>query len=104
MYSISGNVWSTYSYKPTSYFNVGASAAYDPETNHVYLSLWDGQRYIYRLKLETGELEPFARVPTFYVRECRRLALVKIDGHKFLYIFRGYEYYPWAVWRIPVYY
>jgi hypothetical protein len=49
-------------------------------------------------------MEPFARLPLFYVREARRLALVKYGNHKWLYVFRGYEGAPFAVWRIPIYY
>jgi len=105
LYSISGNTWSTYSYRPAVFgFSTGTFAVYDPDTNYVYISLNEGYRYIYRLKLETGDLEPFARLPLPYYREARRLALVRINGHKFLYVFRGHDGYPWAVWRIPVYY
>jgi len=105
LYSISGNSWSTYSYRPAFFgFGTGTFAVYDPETNYVYINLNEGYRYIYRLKLETGELEPFARTPIAYSREARRLAIVKVDGRKFLYVFRGYEYSPYAVWRIPIFY
>jgi hypothetical protein len=105
LYSISGNSWSSFSYKPAAFgFSTGTHAVYDPDTNHVYICLSEGYRYIYRLNLATGEMEPFCRLPLPYYREARRLALVKIGDYKFLYVFRGYETSPFAVWRIPVYF
>jgi hypothetical protein len=104
LYSISGNSWSTFSYRPATFsFTTGTHAVYDPDTNYVYISLSDGYRYIYRLDLSTGILEPFARLPLPYYREARRLALVKYGNYKLLYVFRGYEYAPFAIWRIPIY-
>jgi hypothetical protein len=104
LYSISGNSWSTYSYTPRAFsFTTGTHAVYDPDTNHVYINLSEGYRYIYRLDLSTGILEPFARLPLPYYREARRLALVKYGGYKWLYVFRGYEFAPFAIWRIPIY-
>ena len=105
LYSISSNRWSTFSYRPATFgFSTGTHAVYDPDTNHVYISLNEGYKYIYRLDLSTGTMEPFARLPLAYGREARRLALVKHDGYKWLYVFRGYEWAPFAVWRIPIYY
>jgi hypothetical protein len=105
LYSISGNSWSTFSYRPATFgFSTGTHAVYDPDTNHVYISLNEGYKYIYRLDLSTGTMEPFARLPLAYGREARRLALVKHGGYKWLYVFRGYEWAPFAVWRIPIYY
>jgi hypothetical protein len=69
----------------------------------VYICLSEGYRYIYRLDLSTGTLEPFARLPLPYYREARRLAIVKYGNYKWLYVFRGYEYAPYAIWRIPIY-
>jgi hypothetical protein len=105
MYSISGNSWSTFSYRPATFgFSTGTHAVYDPDTNYVYISLSEGFRYIYRLDLSTGTMEPFARLPLPYYREARRLALVKYGGYKWLYVFRGFESAPFAVWRIPIYF
>jgi len=105
LYSISGNSWSAYSYRPVrTTFSTGAHAVYDPDTNYVYICLYDSSRYIYRLNLATGEMEPFCRLPLPYYREARRLALVKIGDYEFLYVFRGLESLPFAVWRIPVYF
>jgi hypothetical protein len=105
LYSISGNSWSTYSYTPASFsFSTGTHAVYDPDENHVYICLNEGYRYIYRLDLNTATLEPFAKVPIPYYREARRLVLVKKDNTKFLYVFRGYEYTPYALWRIPIFF
>jgi hypothetical protein len=105
LYSISGNTWSTYSYKPAVFgFSTGTHAVYDPDTNYVYINLNEGFRYIYRLNLSTGIMEPFARLPLPYYREARRLEIVKYGGYKWLYVFRGYEYAPFAIWRIPIYY
>ena len=105
LYSISGNSWSTYSYSPaTFYFSTGTFAVYDPDTNYVYINLTEGYRYIYRLDLAAGRLEPFARTPIPYYREARRLALVKIGDRKFLYVFRGHDGLPYAIWRIPIYF
>ena len=104
LYSISGNSWSTLTYRPTAFsFSTGTYAVYDPDTNHVYICLSEGYRYIYRLDLATNMMEPFARLPLPYYRECRRLELVKRGNLKFLYVFRGYEYAPFAVWRVPIY-
>ena len=105
LYSVSGNSWSAYSYKPAVFgFSTGTHAVYDPDANHVYICLNEGYRYIYRLDLAAGEMEPFCRLPLPYGREARRLALVKVGGCKFLYVFRGYDWLPYAVWRIPVYF
>jgi len=105
LYSISGNSWSTFSYRPAVFgFSTGTYAVYDPDANHVYISLSEGQRYIYRLDLSTEVLEPFARLPLTYGREARRLAIVKYGNYKWLYVFRGFEWAPFAVWRIPIYY
>jgi hypothetical protein len=105
LYSISGNSWSTFTYRPATFsFSTGTYAVYDPDTNHVYICLSEGFRYIYRLDLSTGVMEPFARLPLPYYREARRLAIVKYGNYKWLYVFRGYEYAPYAVWRIPIYY
>jgi hypothetical protein len=105
LYSISGNSWSAFSYRPAAFaFSTGTHAVYDPDTNHVYVCLNEGFRYIYRLNLATGEMEPFCRLPLPYSREARRLALVKVGDLKFLYVFRGFENSPFAVWRIPVYF
>jgi hypothetical protein len=104
MYSISGNSWSTFSYRPAVFgFGTGTHAVYDPDTNHVYICLSDWFRYIYRLDLATGTMEPFARLPLPYGREARRLVLVKYGNFKWLYVFRGIEWAPFAVWRIPIY-
>jgi hypothetical protein len=64
----------------------------------------EGFRYIYRLDLSTGTMEPFARLPLAYHREARRLAIVKYGDRKWLYVFRGHDGPPFAVWRIPIYY
>jgi hypothetical protein len=105
VYSISGNSWSTLTYYPAAFsFSTGTAAAYDPDTNRIYISLNEGYRYIYYLDLATNKMECFAKVPIPYYREARRLAVVKYGGNKFLYVFRGYEYAPYAVWRIPIYY
>jgi hypothetical protein len=105
LYSISGNSWSTYSYTPASFsFSTGTHAVYDPDKNHVYICLNEGYRYIYRLDLNTATIEPFAKVPIPYYREARRLVLVKKDNTKFLYVFRGHEGSPFALWRIPVFF
>jgi hypothetical protein len=104
LYSISGNNWSTYSYTPRAFgFSTGTHAVYDPDTNHVYIGLTEWNRYIYRLDLTAGTMEPFARLPLPYVREARRLALVKYGNYKWLYVFRGHDIAPFAVWRIPIY-
>jgi len=105
LYSISGNSWSTFSYTPAAFsFSTGTHAVYDPDTNYVYMSIGDGYRYIYRLNLSAGVLEPFARLPLTYGREARRLAIVRYGNYKWLYVFRGYEYAPYAIWRIPIYF
>jgi len=106
LYSISGNTWSTYSYAPAAFsFSTGTSAVYDPETNRIYISLNEGYRYIYYLDLSTARMEVAGRVPLPYYREARRLAIVKDpQGRKWLYVFRGYEYAPFAVWRLPLHY
>jgi len=106
LYSISGNSWSTYSYTPAAFsFSTGTSAVYDPETNRVYINLSEGYRYIYYLDLNTARMEVAGRVPLPYYREARRLALVKdSQGKKWLYVFRGLETAPYAVWRLPIFY
>jgi hypothetical protein len=105
LYSISGNTWSTYNYTPAVFnFSTGTHAVYDPDTNQIYMSIGEGYRYIYRLNLSTAVMEPFARLPLPYYREARRLAIVKYGDKKWLYVFRGYEYAPYAIWRIPIYY
>ena len=105
LYSISGNSWSTFSYRPAVFgFSTGVHAIYDPDTNYVYINLNEGYKYIYRLNLSTAVMEPFARLPIAYGREARRLAIVKHGNYKWLYVFRGYEWAPYAVWRIPIYY
>jgi hypothetical protein len=105
LYSISGNSWSTYSYRPTSFsFSTGTHAVYDPDTNYVYICLNEGYRYIYRLNLNTAEMEPFTRLPLPYYREARRLAIVKYGNYKWLYVFRGYETAPYSVWRVPIFF
>jgi hypothetical protein len=105
LYSISGNSWLTYNYAPRAFsFSTGTSAVYDPDTNYIYMSIGEGYRYIYRLKISEGVLEPFARLPLPYYREARRLAIVKYGNYKWLYVFRGYEGAPYAIWRIPIYY
>jgi hypothetical protein len=105
MYSISGNSWTTFSYRPATFgFSTGTHAVYDPDANYIYISLNEGLRYIYRLDLVTGTMEPFARLPLTYHREARRLALVKYGYHKWLYVFRGHDVPPFAVWRIPIYF
>ena len=105
LYSISGNSWSTLTYRPAAFsFSMGTDAVYDPDTNRVYVCLNEGYRYIYYLDLNTMRMEVFARVPLVYAREARRLAIVKQGGYKYLYVFRGYDGAPWAVWRIPIYF
>jgi hypothetical protein len=105
VYSISGNSWTTLTYYPAVFsFSTGTHAVYDPDTNRIYISLNEGYKYIYYLDLATNRLECFAKVPLPYYREARRLELVKYGNKKFLYIFRGYEYSPYAVWRIPIYF
>ena len=106
LYSISGNSWTTYNYTPrATSFSTGTSAVYDPETNRVYISLSEGNRYIYYLDLNTARMEVAGRVPLAYGREARRLAIVKDpQGRKWLYVFRGYEWAPFAVWRLPLFY
>jgi len=105
VYSISGNSWTSLNYTPKAFgFSTCTSAVYDPDTNRIYINLNEGYRYIYYLDLNTNKLEAFARVPLPYYREGRKLALVKYSNYKFLYVFRGYENAPYAVWRIPVYY
>jgi len=104
MYSISGSSWSTFTYRPATFgFGTGTHAVYDPDTNHVYICLSEWFRYIYRLDLSTGTMEPFARLPLSYVREARRLALVKYGNYKWLYVFRGHDGAPFAVWKVPIY-
>lgn len=104
VYSISGNSWSTLTYNPAVFsFSTGSHAVYDPDANRIYIGLNEGYRFIYYLDLATNRLEAFTRVPLPYYREVRRLALVKVGDRKFLYVFRGYEYAPYAVWRIPIY-
>jgi hypothetical protein len=49
-------------------------------------------------------MESFARLPLPYYKEARRLALVKYGNYKWLYVFRGHDTPPHAVWRIPIYY
>jgi len=104
VYNISGNSWSTLTYYPAAFnFSTGADAVYDPDANRIYVCLSEGYRYVYYLDLNTNRMEAFARLPLPYYREVRRLAVVRRGSHKFLYVFRGYEYSPYAVWRIPIY-
>ena len=105
VYSISGNSWTTLTYRPAVFgFSTGTFAVYDPDTNRIYINLNEGFRYIYYLDLSTNVLEAYARLPITYGREVRRLALVRRGGVKFLYVFRGYESSPFAVWRIPIHF
>ena len=105
VYSISGNTWTTLTYRPATFsFSTGTSAVYDPDDNRIYINLNEGYRYIYYLDLATNTMHAFARLPLAYGREARRLAIVKRNGVKFLYVFRGYETAPFSVWRIPIYY
>jgi len=106
LYSISGNSWSTYSYTPAAFgFSTGTSAVYDPETNRIYITLNEGYRYIYYLDLNTAKLEVAGRVPLPYYREARKLAIVKDSlSRKWLYVFRGYDGAPYAIWRLPLHY
>ncbi|MEM1523410.1 MAG: hypothetical protein QXU69_10295 [Thermofilaceae archaeon] len=104
VYSISGNSWSTLSYAPASFnFSTGSHAVYDPDTNRIYICLNEWHRYIYYLDLSTNRMEAYARLPLPYSREARKLAIVKIGGRKFLYVFRGHDHAPYAVWRIPLF-
>ena len=105
VYSISGNNWATLTYYPASFsFSTGTHAVYDPGANRIYICLSEGYKYIYYLDLTTNKLECFAKVPLPYYREARKLELVQYGAKKFLYVFRGYETAPYAVWRIPVYF
>ncbi|MEM1710519.1 MAG: hypothetical protein QW820_06480 [Sulfolobales archaeon] len=104
VYSISGNSWTTLTYTPAAFgFSTGTHAVYDPDTNRIYICLNEGFRYIYYLNLSTNRMEAYTRLPTTYGREVRRLEIVRVGGRKFLYVFRGYEWTPFAVWRIPLY-
>jgi len=105
IYSISGNSWTTLTYRPAVFgFSTGTFAIYDPDTNRIYINLSEGYRYIYYLDLATNTMHAFARLPLPYYREARRLAIVKRNGVKFLYVFRGLESPLFFVWRIPIYY
>jgi len=104
VYSISGNSWSTLTYYPATFsFSYGSDAVYDPDTNSIYIAIGEGYKYIYCLDLNTNTMEVFARLPLTCGREAKKLALVKYGGYKFLYVFRGYDSAPFAVWRIPIY-
>ncbi|MEM4977243.1 MAG: hypothetical protein QXT64_07965 [Desulfurococcaceae archaeon] len=104
VYSISGNSWTTLTYTPAAFsFSTGTHAVYDPDTNRIYMCLSEGYRYIYYLDLSTNKMEAYARLPLPYYREARRLEIVRVNGRKFLYVFRGYEGAPYAVWRIPMF-
>lgn len=103
VYSISGNSWTTLTYYPASFsFTTGTSAAYDPVDNRIYLTLSEGYRYIYYLDLATNTMEVYTRLPLVYYREGKKIEVVNIGGRRFLYVFRGYEYTPYALWRIPI--
>lgn len=105
VYSISGNSWSTLTYYPASFnFSTGSYAVYDPDKNRIYINLNEGFRQIYYLDLNTNKLEVAGRVPLTLQREARRMALVKSGNMTWLYVARGHEGAPFALWRIPIHY